>query len=60
VEDAAVPLLEREQPRKERAHRELLDVTRVDAAEQRLRNQIDRRSAEPTTKERCNRFIAFR
>ena len=41
-----------EQPRKQRSHRQLLDVAGVDAAEQRLRDEIDGLRTEAAPEER--------
>ena len=46
-----------EQPRKQRAHRQALDVAGVDAGEQRLGQVVDRLLAEAPPHERADRFV---
>src|SRR6516164_3569065 len=49
-----------EEAGEERRHRQLFDVARVDSAEERLRNQVDRLGTETCAEERCHRYVGRR
>ena len=57
-EHASVPGFCVNETRRDCFHRQLLDVTRMDAADERRSDQIDRRGAEPPTVKARDRLIA--
>jgi len=55
--DAAALARRLHKPGKHRAHRQPLDVARMDAAEQRLGDEVDGGGAEPSPEERRHGFV---